>query len=145
MLNALLRAPSIRTCQRCASTLVLGEYTASGVSSSTRASVTAAGKLGGPVHVLLAGVGAKAAAAGASQITGVSKVLYSEEPSVSHGMAEGLSALLQSLQASNSAWGHGAVCGGGSPLLSFFPPPAPPHLLPTPPPSPPPPSQSTLT
>ena len=90
-------------CARCASSLVLGEYGAGGVSNATRAAVTAAGKLGGPIHVLLAGVGAKAAAASAAQVAGVSKVLYSEEAAVSHGLAEGLALLLQALQAKSRA------------------------------------------
>lgn len=107
MFSALRRASSAAPraavgalhCSRCASTLVLGEYDAAGVSGATRAAVTAAGKLGGPIHVLLAGVGAQAAAASAAQVAGVQKVLYSEEASVSHGLAEGLVALLQGLQA----------------------------------------------
>ncbi len=90
-------------CVRCASTLVLGEYDAAGVSGATRAAVTAAGKLGGPIHVLLAGAGAQAAAASAAQVAGVQKVLYSEEASVSHGLAEGLALLLQAMQAKGRA------------------------------------------
>lgn len=61
----------------------------------------------GPILVLLAGVGAKAATASAAQVTGMERVLYSEQAAVSHGMAEGLAALLQGLQAKCSAWGGG--------------------------------------
>ena len=109
--SVLRRAPAARAlqCARCASSLVLGEYGAGGVSNATRAAVTAAGKLGGPIHVLLAGVGAKAAAASAAQVAGVSKVLYSEEPAVSHGMAEGLALLLQALLAQGSECGRAAA------------------------------------
>ena len=149
--SVLRRAPAARAlqCARCASSLVLGEYGAGGVSNATRAAVTAAGKLGGPIHVLLAGVGAKAAAASAAQVAGVSKVLYSEEPAVSHGMAEGLALLLQALQAQGSecgraaaarafarAGGAAAVAGGaGAPRALSASPPCrpPPSYLPPPP------------
>lgn len=99
---AAARAPA---CARCASSLVLGEFDAKGaVSGATRAAVSAALKIGGPVHVLVAGAGAKAAAAGAAKVAGVEKVLYSEEACVSNGMAEGLAALLHALQAKSSAF-----------------------------------------
>ncbi len=143
MLSALRRAPAARTlqCARCASSLVLGEYGAGGVSNATRAAVTAAGKLGGPIHVLLAGVGAKAAAASAAQVAGVSKVLYSEEAAVSHGMAEGLALLLQALQAKDSACARARACapicpGWGWAQPRGLPPPDPLSRAPPPPPSP---------
>ena len=109
-----------RPCARCASVLVLGEYDARGaVSSATRAAVTAAGRVGGPIHVLLAGVGAKAATASAAQVAGVERVLYSEEAAVSHGMAEGLAALLQDLQAKRSAWREGGWGAAQAPAALF--------------------------
>jgi len=89
--------------RRYASSLVLGEFDGKGVlSGATRAAVTAARKVGGPLHMLLAGAGAKAAATSAAQVAGVEKVLYSEEATFSNGMAEGLSSLLKACQEKNS-------------------------------------------
>jgi len=103
--RAMRSAAPFSICRRCASSLVLGEFDAKGaVSGATRAAVTAAGKVGGPIHVLLAGAGAKGASASASQVAGVERVFYSEDASVSNGLAEGLSALLLSLQAKSSAF-----------------------------------------
>lgn len=89
--------------RRGVSTLILGEFEGSAVSNATRAAVTAAKKLGGPVHVVLAGEGAAAAAPSAASVVGVDKVVFSEDASLKGGVAEGISALLQGLHAANSA------------------------------------------
>ena len=89
---------------RQASSLILGEFDAKGViSGGTRAAVSAAKKVGGPLHMLLAGAGAKAAASNAAQVAGVEKVFYSEDATASNGMAEGLTSLLKACHEKNSA------------------------------------------
>ena len=96
---------------RCASTLILGEYAGGSVSPATASAVTAAGKLGGgPVTVLLAGAGAQMASASAAKLSGVTKVLFSEDARVTNGLAEGLSSLLVALQKQHSAFSVLPAC-----------------------------------
>ena len=62
--------------------LVVAEHDNSGIRPATLKVVTAAGKLGGEVHVLIAGAGSAGAASAAAAVGGVSKVLHAEgEPS----------------------------------------------------------------
>ena len=75
--------------RRGVSTLVLGEFEGTSIANATRAAVTAAKKLGGSVHVVLAGAGAAAAAPAAAAVTGVDKVVSSEDASLRGGVAEG--------------------------------------------------------
>ncbi|MGE5477588.1 MAG: electron transfer flavoprotein subunit alpha/FixB family protein [Bacteroidales bacterium] len=84
--------------------LVLAEHEAGALKASTLNTVTAATKLGGDVHVLVAGSGAGAVAEAAAKIDGVAKVLLADAPAFEHHLAEPLAALLVSL-----AKGYGAV------------------------------------
>jgi electron transfer flavoprotein alpha subunit len=77
--------------------LVLAEHTNSALNDATAKAVNAATAIGGDVHVLVAGAGAKAAADAAAQIAGVSKVLLAEDAGLAHALAENVSALLVSL------------------------------------------------
>jgi electron transfer flavoprotein alpha subunit len=72
--------------------LVIAEHDNQSIKSATLNTVTAALACGGDVHVLVAGVGAAAAAQAAAQIAGVAKVLLAEGPSLKDGLAENLAA-----------------------------------------------------
>ena len=80
--------------------LLLAENDASGLSEQTAKALTAASKIGGDVHVLVAGAGAKAAADAAAKLSGVSKVLVAEDASLTNNLAEPLADLIVSLSTS---------------------------------------------
>ncbi|TNM59388.1 electron transfer flavoprotein subunit alpha/FixB family protein, partial [Aliirhizobium smilacinae] len=77
--------------------LLLAENDNSGLSDQTAKALTAASQIGGDVHVLVAGAGAKAAADAASKLTGVSKVLVADDAGLANNLAEPLAALIVSL------------------------------------------------
>lgn len=77
--------------------LLLAENDASGLSEQTAKALTAASQIGGDVHVLVAGAGAKAAADAAAKLSGVSKVLVADDASLTNNLAEPLGALIVSL------------------------------------------------
>ncbi len=77
--------------------LLLAENDASGLSEQTAKALTAASQIGGDVHVLVAGAGAKAAADAAAKLAGVSKVLVADDASLTNNLAEPLGALIVSL------------------------------------------------
>ena len=77
--------------------LVVAEHDNTSVRPATLNTVTAAGKLGGEVHVLIAGAGAAAAATAASAIGGVAKVLHAEGEPFAHGLAENVAAQVLAL------------------------------------------------
>jgi electron transfer flavoprotein alpha subunit len=70
--------------------LVIAEHDNVSLKPSTLNTVTAATKIGGDVHVLVAGQGCAAAASAAAKITGVSKVLVAESAGLANQLAEGL-------------------------------------------------------
>jgi len=78
-------------------TLVIAEHDNKALKGATLNTITAAHKLGGDVHVLVAGQGASAVAAGAAQIAGVSKVLSAEAPQLAAQTAENVAALVVGL------------------------------------------------
>jgi electron transfer flavoprotein alpha subunit len=80
--------------------LLLAEHDNSTVSEQTAKALTAAAKIGGDVHVLVVGSGAKAAADAAAKLSGVSKVLLAEDASLANNLAEPLAALIVSLAGS---------------------------------------------
>lgn len=80
--------------------LLLAEHDNATVSEQTAKTLTAAAKIGGDVHVLVAGAGAKAAAGAASKLSGVSKVLLADDASLGNNLAEPLAALIVSLAGS---------------------------------------------
>ncbi|KPF57825.1 FAD-binding protein [Rhizobium sp. AAP116] len=77
--------------------LLLAEHDNATVSEQTAKALTAATKIGGDVHVLVAGSGAKAAADAAAKLSGVSKVLLADDASLGNNLAEPLAALIVSL------------------------------------------------
>ncbi|NBB48242.1 electron transfer flavoprotein subunit alpha/FixB family protein [Rhizobium sp. CRIBSB] len=80
--------------------LLLAEHDNATVSEQTAKALTAATKIGGDVHVLVAGSGAKAAADAAAKLSGVSKVLLADDASLANNLAEPLAALIVSLAGS---------------------------------------------
>ncbi|TWF50353.1 electron transfer flavoprotein subunit alpha/FixB family protein [Neorhizobium alkalisoli] len=77
--------------------LLLAEHDGTHVSDQTAKALTAATQIGGDVHVLVAGAGAKAAADEAAKLSGVSKVLLADDASLANALAEPLAALIVSL------------------------------------------------
>jgi len=72
--------------------LVIAEHDNASVKAATLNTVAAAQKIGGDVHVLIAGHNAQGAADAAAKITGVSKVLLADAPQLEAGLAENVEA-----------------------------------------------------
>jgi electron transfer flavoprotein alpha subunit len=68
--------------------LVVAEHDNASIKGATLNTVTAAVACGGEVHVLVAGQHAGGAAAAASQIAGVAKVLHADGDALGHALAE---------------------------------------------------------
>jgi len=79
------------------STLLIAEHDNTSLKDATAKALTAAKQLGGDVHVLVAGKGAKPAAEAAAKLDGVAKVLVAESAAYEHQLAEPLAALIVSL------------------------------------------------
>ena len=77
--------------------LVLAEHDNKTVRKATLNTVAAARKLGGDVHVLVAGHQAGEAAQAAAQVAGVAKVLHADAPQLGEFLAENVAALVASL------------------------------------------------
>ena len=84
--------------------LLIAEHDNAHLSEQTAKTLTAALQIGGDVHVLVAGKGAKAAADAASKLKGVAKVLLAEDGSLEQRLAEPYAALIVSL-----AGGYGTI------------------------------------
>lgn len=80
--------------------LIVAEHDHASLSDQTAKAVSAASKIGGDVHVLVAGKNAKAAADAAAKLDGVSKVLHAEADEYANRLAEPLAALVVSLAGS---------------------------------------------
>jgi electron transfer flavoprotein alpha subunit len=78
-------------------TLLLAEHDNKSLKDATNKALTAAKQMGGDVHVLVAGSGAKAVADAAAKLDGVTKVLLADGPAYEHALAEPLAALIVSL------------------------------------------------
>jgi electron transfer flavoprotein alpha subunit len=72
--------------------LVIAEHDNAQLKGATLNTVAAAARVGGDVHVLVAGSGAQAVADEAARIAGVSKVLLADAPHLADGLAENLAA-----------------------------------------------------
>ena len=77
--------------------LLIAEHDNVSLKDVTAKALTAALALGGPVHVLVAGSGAQAAAEAAAKLDGVGKVLLADAPAYAHALAEPMAALVVSL------------------------------------------------
>src|ERR1051325_7626225 len=84
-------------------TLLLAEHDNKVLKDSTNKALTAARAMGGDVHVLVAGSGAKAVADAAAKLDGVGKVLLADAPAYEHALAEPVAALIVSLAGSYDA------------------------------------------
>lgn len=77
--------------------LVIAEHDNAELNDATRAAVTAASKIGGDIHVLVAGKGAGAVAEAAAKLDGVSKVLHADSDTLEKKLAEAMEALVVSI------------------------------------------------
>src|ERR1700752_842205 len=84
-------------------TLLIAEHDNASIKDSTNKALTAAGALGGEVHVLIAGENAKSAADAAAKLVGAKKVLLADNAAYAHDLAEPLAALIVSLASSYDA------------------------------------------
>jgi len=82
--------------------LVLAEHSNAALNQATARVVAAAAKIGGDVHVLVAGHQARPAAEAAAKISGVAKVLLADAPALEHPVAETLAPLVVRLAAGHS-------------------------------------------
>jgi electron transfer flavoprotein alpha subunit len=78
-------------------TLLIAEHDNTSLKDSTSKALTAVKAIGGDVHILVAGKGAKAVADAAARLDGVAKVLLADAPIYEHALAEPLAALIVSL------------------------------------------------
>jgi electron transfer flavoprotein alpha subunit len=79
------------------SCLVIAEHDNASIKVATLNTVAAAQKIGGDIHVLVAGNGSGAAAEAAAKIAGVSKVLHAEAPHLADFLAENVAGLVVGL------------------------------------------------
>jgi electron transfer flavoprotein alpha subunit len=76
------------------STLVIAEHDNKSIKGATLNTVAAAQKIGGDIHVLVAGSGSGAAAEAATKIAGVTKVLHADAPHLADFLAENVAAVV---------------------------------------------------
>ena len=76
--------------------LVIAEHDNASIKAATLHTIAAAQKIGGDIHVLVAGHNAQAAADAAANIAGVSNVLLADAPQLAEGLAENVEATVQS-------------------------------------------------
>ncbi|HEY7943728.1 MAG: electron transfer flavoprotein subunit alpha/FixB family protein [Burkholderiales bacterium] len=79
--------------------LVVAEHDHAALKSATLNTVAAAQKIGGDVHLLVAGHDAAGAAKAAAQVAGIAKVLHADAPQLAAQSAENLAALVVGLAA----------------------------------------------
>jgi len=82
--------------------LVLAEHDGKAVRKATLNTVAAAQKIGGDIHVLVAGLNCAEAARAAAAIPGVAKVLHADAAALAEELAENVAALIVSLAKSYS-------------------------------------------
>ena len=84
--------------------LVLAEHDNAVLKDATLAAITAAGQLGGEVHVLVAGKGAQAVADAAARVAGVAKVLLADDAAFANALPENVAPLVAGLMAGYDAF-----------------------------------------
>jgi electron transfer flavoprotein alpha subunit len=72
--------------------LVVAEHDNRALNGATLNAIAAAARLGMPVHVLVAGGDAQAAAGAAARVAGIDKVLFARAPQLADGLPEALAA-----------------------------------------------------
>ena len=83
-------------------TLVIAEHDNAQLKAATLNTVAAAAKIGGDVHVLVAGANARAAADAAARVAGVAKVLLADGAQLADGLAENVAAQVLAVASSYS-------------------------------------------
>ncbi|HZG30306.1 MAG TPA: electron transfer flavoprotein subunit alpha/FixB family protein [Ensifer sp.] len=83
--------------------LLVADHDNKTLSDQTAKALTAAAKIGGDVHVLVAGAGASAVGEQAAKLAGVAKVLVADDAAYGHQLAEPVAALIVSLAGSYDA------------------------------------------
>jgi electron transfer flavoprotein alpha subunit len=84
------------------SVLVIAEHDNASIKKATLNTVTAAGRIGGDIHILVAGKDCNGAAQAAAKVAGVSKVLVADAPQYNHELAENITPLVAKLAAGYS-------------------------------------------
>ena len=79
------------------SVLIIAEHDNATLKPATLHTVTAAQKIGGDIHILVAGQGVDGAAAAAAKVGGVSKVLKADDAAYAHQLAENVAKLIVAL------------------------------------------------
>jgi electron transfer flavoprotein alpha subunit len=79
------------------SVLVVAEHDNAALKAATRNTIAAAQKIGGEIHVLVAGHNAGAAAREGGNVAGVAKALHADGPQFAASTAEGITALVIAL------------------------------------------------
>ncbi|MEW6340712.1 MAG: FAD-binding protein [Pseudomonadota bacterium] len=82
--------------------LVIAEHDNVSIKPATLNTIAAAAKVGGEIHVLVAGSNAQAAADAASKVAGVSKVLLADAPQLADGLAENVARTVLNIAADYS-------------------------------------------
>jgi electron transfer flavoprotein alpha subunit len=82
--------------------LIIAEHDNKTLRASTLSTVTAAQKIGGDIHILVAGNNCSAVAEQASKIKGIAKVIKVEDAHLEHALAENLANLILSIANSYS-------------------------------------------
>ena len=77
--------------------LLIAEHDGASLKDATAKALTAASRMGGDIHVLVAGSGVSGAAAEAATLAGVAKVLAADDASLAHQLAEPMAALVVGL------------------------------------------------
>ncbi len=93
-------------------TLLIADHDNVTLGEATAHALSAAGALGGDVHLLVAGAGSAAVAAAAARLAGVAKVLTAEADGLAHQLAEPLAALIVSLAGNYDALVAPATAAG---------------------------------
>ena len=94
------------------SILVIAEHDNATLKSATLNTVTAASKLGGDIHVLVAGANCGAAAQAAAKVAGVAKVLVADAAHLANQLAENITPVVTELAKGYSAVLAPATTGG---------------------------------
>lgn len=84
------------------SILVIAEHDNASIKGATLNTVEAANKIGGDVHILVAGENCNGAAEAAAKIAGASKVLVADAPYYNHELAENMASLVEKLASNYS-------------------------------------------
>jgi electron transfer flavoprotein alpha subunit len=89
--------------------LVIAEHDNKVLAPATLNTVAAAAKIGGDIHVLVAGQGAGAVAEAAAQVAGVSKVLVADNAAYAHQLPENVAPLVAALVHEAGAAGYSHI------------------------------------